>query len=148
VNRSRAPSLARKRLVDQTQWIENNTQLHLNTSKLSKMTTPFSTSSPTVDDTETYWRDLSSLSWQLIEAPSLTRFRKLCDGTLVWWKVLTGSMEVEVRRVLNQTAYRFDPSGLNILLYLDFVNQLITLLYFCHYNFPVIRNAYRIIHVK
>jgi hypothetical protein len=112
------------------------------------MTTPSSTSSPTVDDTETYWRDLSSLSWQLIEAPSLTRFRKLCDGTLVWWKVLTGSMEVEVRRVLNQTAYRFDPSGLNILLYLDFVNQLITLLYFCHYNFPVIRNAYRIIHVK
>jgi hypothetical protein len=97
------------------------------------MTTPSSTSTPI----------LPSLSWQLIEAPSLTRFRKLCDGTLVWWKVLTGSTEVEVRRVLNQTAYRF-----HILLYLDFVNQLITLLYFCHYNFPVIRNAYRIIHVK
>jgi hypothetical protein len=124
VNRSRAPSLARKRLADQTQWIEKNTQLHLNTSKLSKMTTPSSTSSPTVDDTETYWRDLPSLSWQLIEAPSLTRFRKLCDGTLVWWKVLTGSTEVEVRRVLNQTAYRFDPSG----------TQYFTLFRFCKSN--------------
>ena len=74
-----ALSLARKKLVNRARWVDENRQFHLNPSRLFKPKDQLPLRSPTVNETETFWKNLYETEVQLRDTPALDRFKGYCN---------------------------------------------------------------------
>jgi hypothetical protein len=79
VDSLRALTVARKRLLNKQRWIKENNIFLSNPSRLFKPDPPASKVSPTVDETERFWRGVYEKDVVLEDTPVLERFQRFCN---------------------------------------------------------------------
>ena len=109
VDKVRALSLARKKLVDRARWVDENRQFHLNPSRLFTTRDQLPQQSPTVNETEAFWKDLYENVEPLRETPVLDRFKGYCEEKLTEQNNLHQISREEIQRALREKTNFSDP---------------------------------------
>lgn len=103
VDKLRALSVTRKRLVNKERWIKENNIFRSNPSRLFKRDLPPSLVSPTVEETEVYWRDVYEKDVVLEDTPMIAQFQEFCDRQLEEPLEVSPVTSTDIRRTLSST---------------------------------------------
>lgn len=115
VDKIRALSLAKKRLLNKIRWIKENNVFRTNPSQLFKKSQTPKHESPSVEEVEAFWKALYEQESVLQDTPVLGRFERYCNRLITEESELAEITSTDIRQRL-ATSKNFTapgPDGIN-----------------------------------